>query len=349
MINRAFSITNFTWHHIKYYKYAYIFMIVAPIASSFYPFINNYSIKVFVDILSSSNRVEYQEFILPLGILLSTEIVLSILWQLSHFMSGKIEPLVRQKIILSSYDYVQHLDYTFFQDNSSASIVTKINGILDGYNRFFYEIRCGLLRRCLKIIINITAILWVNFFIGILIVLWCILFVLIIYPLSSRLNLLCSLEAKSQYSIISFISDKILNIFSVTAFANRKYEYDNLSIQLSKNYIPKQIQVSFQHAKIQLVVTLFYFCIIICTLFSLVFLRRESFIDIGSFIFIFTSLLSVMDEIWHATISMQDFVRAMEKFKTSSIDSYGSSAPWQTKTFAVIGSVGLNSSLAKPP
>jgi ATP-binding cassette subfamily B protein len=311
------SILSFFWGHIKPYKWYYLVMLSAPILNSFYPFAYNYAIKLFLDAMVVPGPLTYQSILFPIVLFLGTQVLLDIVWRVSGVAEWKSEPHVRRSILLKSYDYVQHHSYTFFQDNFTGTISSKLKGILDGYDKFWAEMHHGLLARVFKCVVNLCALSFVSLNLGLFVLAWSALYVPIMYKLSIRLNQLSFVETESRHSLIGQISDKITNIISLFSFASRKREYESLDDQISHDFIPKQIRVYKYDFKIQIIGGLFYWLMFGFLLFYMIHLRRIGFISIGDFAFVFGIALVVADELWHATVSLQDFSRAMGDFRSA--------------------------------
>lgn len=311
------SILSFFWQYIKPYKWYYLLMLSAPVVSSFFPFAYNYAIKLFLDRMASSAPLTYHALLFPIILFIGSQIILEFMWRMSNVAKWKAEPYVRRSILLQSYDYVQHHSYLFFQDNFTGSLSSKLKGILDGYDKFWSEMHHGLLQRVLKSVVGLAALSIVSLNLGLFVFLWSAIYVPVMYKFSARLNELSFKEAESRHTLIGQISDKITNIISLFAFASRKRELKSLEHQMSYDYIPKQIKVYKYHFKLQLVGGLFYFIMFGFLLFYMIHLRMIGLITLGDFAFVFGISLIVSEEIWHATISFQDFSRAMGDLKSA--------------------------------
>ena len=156
------TILKFLWQHIKPYKWCYVVMLMAPFVSSFYSFAYNYAIKLFLDVMDVAGTLTYNNLVFPVTLFIVTQITLDLVWRISNVAEWKAEPYVRQSLLSYSYNYVQHHSYTFFQDNFSGVISSKIKGILAGYDKFWKEMHHGFLQRIFTIIINLTALCFVN-------------------------------------------------------------------------------------------------------------------------------------------------------------------------------------------
>jgi len=84
-----------------------------------------------------------------------------------------------------------------------------------------------------------------------------------------------------------------------------------------RDFIPKQIKVYKYDFKIQLIADFLYILMMGFVLFYMIYLKREGVVSIGDFAFVFGMILSVMKDIYDATLSLQDFSRSMGDFKSS--------------------------------
>ncbi len=311
------SIIIFFWKHIKPYKWHYMVMLLAPIVTGFYPFIYNYSIKLFLDVMTVSNDISYDLVIFPILLFISIQIIIEVVWRISSIAEWRSEPYVRRSIILDSYNYVQNHSYEFFQDNFTGGISSKLKGILDGYDKFWAEMHHGLLVRLLRVIINIYVLVMLNFYIGFFMFLWGVIYLPIMYRLSKKLNILAFDETECRHSLIGQISDKITNIVSLFSHSSRRLELKRLRSRMNHDFIPKQIKVYKYNFIVQMVGGFLYFIMFVFILFYTIHLRILNLVTIGDFAFVFGIVISISEDIWQATISLQDFSRAMGDLRSA--------------------------------
>lgn len=311
------SIISFFWRHIKPYKWLYLVMLSAPFLSSFYPFAYNYAIKIFLDKMTTQPQLNYGDIAWPIALFLATQFLLDFIWRVSNVAEWKSEPYVRRSILLASYDYVQHHSYLFFQNTFTGAISSKIKGVLDGYDKFWGEMHHGLLSKIFKCIVNFAALTIVSFNLGLFVFIWSAIYVPIMYKLSIKLNRLAFEETESRHSLIGQISDKITNMISLFSFSARQRELESFEQQISNDFIPKQIRVYKYDFAVQLIGGFLYLIMFTFILFYMIHLKINGLISIGDFAFVFGISLVVADDIWRATVSMQDFARAMGDLKSA--------------------------------
>ncbi len=310
-------ILSFFWQHIKPYKWLYLVMLSAPMVSAFYPFAYNYAVKLFLDVMTQNTELTYKSIMFPIVLFLMTQFLLDFVWRISNIAEWKSEPHVRRSILLKSYDYVQHHSYTFFQNHFTGAISSKLKGLLDGYDKFWAEMHHGLLSRLFKSIVNLAALALVNAKLGLFVLLWSLVYIPLMYQLSKKLNQLSFAETESRHALIGQISDKITNIISLFAFAARPKEKASLDKQIKTDFIPKQVKMYKYDFIVQMVGAVLYFTMYTFILFYMIHLKMSNAVSIGDFAFVFGITIVVTEDIWHATVSLQDFSRAMGDLKSA--------------------------------
>ena len=255
--------------------------------------------------------------LLPVCLFLSFEVFCASIWRLSNYAERKAEPYVRKTIIAESYDYVQHHGYLFFQENFSGVITSKIKGILDGYEIFWKEMHHGVITKIFKIFVNLFALMFINYYLGLCVFLWSIAFATLVSFLSIKLNRLSFIESESRHFLMGQISDKITNIVSIFTFSARNKELKSLHKQIDNDFIPKQITLYKYDFKMQLIIDFFYLAVFAFVIFYMIHLRMNHLISIGDFAFIFGITLVVANDIYDATCSLQDFASAMGDLRSA--------------------------------
>ena len=310
-------ILSFLWQHIKPYKWYYAGMLTAPVIGAIFPFCYHYSIKLFVDVMSTENIINYDDVIFPISLFILSQIIMEVSWRISNVLEWIAEPQVRKSLLLKSYDYVQHHSYNFFQDNFTGAISSKIKGILDGYDHFWAEMHHGLSQRILKIIISFGMLATINTNLSLFLCGWSILYFPIMYKLSIKLNLASFAQTNVRHELIGQISDKISNIIAVMSFSARKTELQKLDKQISTEFTPKQIELYKLSFLSNVISGIFFIVMTTFFLFYMVHLRKNGLVTIGDFTFVFAITVVIIEETWAITISMLDFARIIGDLRSS--------------------------------
>lgn len=307
----------FLWKTVKPYKFWYILMMQAPLLTGLYIFANNYSLKLLIDAFSAGPQITYGALAFPIAIFIIAQIALDIIWRVSNFAEWKCEPFVRRDLLINAYDYVQHHSYSYFQNTPSGTIVSKLKGIIDGYDSIFANIHHMFGKHFCVIIISILVLLMVNTNVFIFMSIWCIVFIVIMLPMALKLNKLSNKAAAQKHEIIGFISDNITNIFSLFYFAKRKIELEHAKELMTKNYVPSQISLYKYDFKFNIIGSIMYWFMLISVFLFMIYLRKNSEITTGDFIFVMLTTIAISFDLWSFMSALCSFMKEIGDFKSS--------------------------------
>lgn len=312
------AIFSFFLKHIKPYKWYYMIMFLPPLCTSLYPFVNNYTIKLFIDALAHlDTSLTYKHIIKPITIFLAFHTLLDIVWRIGQVASWKSLPYVRRSFLLEVYDYVQHHPYHYFQNNFTGIITSKIKGILNGYDKLWAEIHHGIGLVCLKIIVNTSVLVALNIKLGLFVYGWSMCFLVVMYHCSKKLETLAYTESESKHTLMGKISDNIMNIVTIFAFSAQKREFKLINKYISNHYIPNQVSLYKYDFKVQCIASILYSIKFAVIMLYTIHLRMQGGITIGDFAFILGLTLVLAEDMWKISISLQDILREIGDLKSA--------------------------------
>jgi ABC-type bacteriocin/lantibiotic exporter with double-glycine peptidase domain len=134
-------------------------MFQAPIIGAFFVPVNNYALKLIVDQISQNQDFSLQQVIFPVVIFCSAAIILDTVWRISNFADYKIQPKIEAEIINQGYSMLLSHRYSFFQNNLSGKIASKIVALRDRYIYIFDGIHHNLTWQLLSILITLAVFL----------------------------------------------------------------------------------------------------------------------------------------------------------------------------------------------
>lgn len=310
------SIPSFLWEIIKPYKFHYLMQIIAPVYTGILELIYFYCVKLFIDVITQ-DTFSYNELTYPLIIFFTAPILLNVFWRIANILEWKSAPFVRKQILLNAYDYIQHHSYHFFQNNLSGNIVSKIKGMLEGYEILFYNLKNDVCMFGTMLITATFGIFLVNVKIGIFMCLWLIAFFFIMYKMTKKFEAFVYVETQSKHNIIGLISDKITNIISLLHFATRKNEYNSLKQHITKDFIAKQVRTCKYDFKVQLTMWTLYMIMWAAFVFILIDARKTNIITAGTIAFTFGMIAKFSDATWILLNKIREFMRCMGDMKSS--------------------------------
>lgn len=292
-------------------------MIPAPIIGSFYQVANSYSIKLIVDAFTKPTMPAYSDLLVPISIFIAAVLIMEAGWRTSHYAWMRSQPFVRADITLKAYDIIQNHSYKFFQNTHSGSIISKIKGIIAGYNNFWFGVHHRLAVPVLQIFITITALAFINLQLFIFMALWSCVFFPIMLKMAFQVSKLAEATTDSQHKAIGFISDNVTNIFSLFSFASRQRELKTISKFLHKDTAHKDYLWVRYELKMTFVGIFFYVGMLISMFIFMIHLRRINAVTTGDFVFVMSVIYFLIDNIWKLTSEISDFLGKMGDFKSS--------------------------------
>jgi ATP-binding cassette, subfamily B, bacterial len=304
------QVLQFFWHSIKNYRLLYLLMLMAPVVEAFYEPIAYYSIKIMVDIIASSKNLTFHQLLVPLSIFGISYIITSALWRLSEIALWNSEPYVQQGIILRSLQKILSFRYTFFQNTANGSLVSKIKSLLDGYTELWAQLYYGTFYWLIASIIASCSMLFVNYRLGIVIILWSIVYLTVNYFFAKKINLLSQHQNNSKHTIMGEISDNITNIQSIKLFSSQKHEIDRLNKKIGEDFVPKEILLYKFHLKVDVCNDILGMLIIFSMLAIMIQLKLSNKVSVGDFVFVFGMLFQLQENLWHL---MQEFHKLSDR------------------------------------
>lgn len=311
------SLWAFFWGIIKPYRWWYLLILQAPIVSALYLFANNYSLKLLVDAFTTAQPGHYSPLFYPIALFIGAQIVLESAWRLFNLGVWKTQPYIQKELFLSSYDYVQYHSYTYFQNTPSGSIVSKLKGIVDGYVSLFENLSYKAGKNLCVVVVSILVLFLVNTFVALFMFFWCTIVLAILVPMTLKLNRLSNLAAESKHQIIGRFSDNISNIFSLLYFSKRKQELRRAALDISHDFIPKQLQLERYNFKFQVIGSLLYWLMLIFILLFMVSLRMSGSISTGDFLFVMLTTIFISFDFWMLITGLCDFMKDLGDLKSS--------------------------------
>lgn len=311
------TIPKFLWSVIKPYKWWYLLMLQAPVVNSFYKVFSMLAVAKVVDVFTAEVVPQYSSFVYPITLFVGAILIMELGWRLSHFAWMKAQPFVRADIVTKSYDYIQNHSFEFFQNTHSGSVVSKIKGILAGYNNFWFGVHHRLAVPLLEILVTVIALAFINLQLFFFITLWCLVFFPVMFKMSLNVSNLATKTTDSQHESIGLVADNITNIFSLFSFATRKRELGKIKSFLNEDTAKKDYAWIKFELKMTFVGIAFYATMLIALFIFMIHLRRISVITTGDFVFVMTITFFVIDNIWKLVSEVGDFASKMGDFKSS--------------------------------
>jgi len=311
------GIIKFFWQIIKPYKWWYLLMMQAPFVSAIYAFSSNYAIKMIVDVFTANNNLSFAEVGFPVFLYIGSVLVLETSWRVSQYSWMRSQPNIRAEIFSQVYCYIQGQSWTYFQNTASGSIVSKIKGIVDGYNNLWAGVHHKISENLLCCIACIVAFAFVRVEIFWFMILWSLCFLIVFYFTSKKIQSLSTKTANSKHFILGKIADNITNIFNIILFSSQKRELGDLT-KSCYNDMAKNDSSQIKWEIIQNIAGTILYCLMLFSLFIfMIDLRIKNIVTTSDFVFVMTLAWYFIEKLWTFFINLAEFVRNLGDFKSS--------------------------------
>ncbi len=315
--NQPQTIVQFLWRMIKPYKWHYLLMLQAPFANAIFPLMYNYAIKLLINLFTLNAQITTSDALWPMIIFVGANFYLEISWRIHNFAAWRSIPHITQNIINTVYDYVSNHSYSFFQNNLTGSIISKIKGISEGYvyihNAFEYQVS----KPVLSTIVSGISLLCINSQIFFIVIIFAIIQGYVSILFGKKLNVIETAKEDNWHKIIGYIADNITNIFTIFSYAQKSYESSKINQQYINNYKPlalKWHKVDFIMSCLQAIIYTIFMTILFIWI---VHLKNIGQINIGDIAFIMAMAYIFIDNMWFSINAIKDFTIDLARFKSS--------------------------------
>jgi ATP-binding cassette subfamily B protein len=292
----------------KFYIGLHLFVIVyCAIDISLWPYVS----KLLIDELSSTPRAQIISEVWPAALLLVILTILpGLIWRICDYSWAKFTPLLKKKIISEAMSYVMKHSHTFFQNNFSGALSSKIRDLFNVTPKLIEMILYSFLKVTLCVIAAFLTLLSVHKYFAFGLIFWAGLFILMAIRAAKLTNRMSLGIATQQTRIMGNIVDALSNINNVKLFANSEFE--------SKRIATFQNKYSrlFERRGIFLVKFFTLHGLTFALYFSgcvalLIWLYAQSLVTLGDFLMIFTVNNWIINEMWQATNQIRLFLEEL--------------------------------------
>ncbi|OEY87190.1 ABC transporter permease [Wolbachia pipientis] len=283
----------------KYVFGIFLAMCLVTVVNTFKPLL----VKQFIDIVSNHKQGNLWVVFAFYALL---QFMLVSVWMMADYCItqyiAKIKLNVAETFMTKLYEY----PYSFFQNQLSGSLTSKINDAFQHLTPLIYVIINSFMYFVLLILISLGLLTTVAPIFALSMGIWVLLFLVIIFVSLKRgmqLNKECA-EAKSK--IIGLAADYLGNMMSVKLFAARTFEQGRF-FKLQKPFIDITEKTGLYHA------WLYGFLGILTSLYALVFLSalilgyQKGVISPGDFALVIMTNFNIIDTLYTLSHELRDY------------------------------------------
>ncbi len=220
---------RFIWHYIKIFKWAFLLIGFLNFVSAVCENIAPYYLSKMFDLIAGKlqNDDLWNEIWFCLGATLIFRLLMSVFMDVAMFVYAKIQPNMRTMIIRDCFNYINKHSISFFTNEMSGNIATKVSQIQSGIVELFhhtFNLHMGLMN---FIIIICTLTYLSTYFLAILLI-WATATIWFGKYLGAKRAAYAKETASQQSKAQGMIVDSLANYSEIKSFANFKFEHLNL-------------------------------------------------------------------------------------------------------------------------
>lgn len=307
---------HFLWSVIKPYKYCYLVMMIAPIASGIYPIMYNYAVKLLLDLFTQNAQITFAHSYKPVMVFIAAQAILDGAWRAHNFAQLKAMPYIFQIMTNKACMHCFNLPYTYFQ-NLSGSIVGKIRGIGDNYYKMHQALEYKLSASLLSTIFSGIVLANTNIKIFIAIIGFTSIYLPLSLKFFTKLAKMEQARQDARYDLVGIVADCISNIFTVFSYATKQRELNKINDRYNNIHNPLAIKYYKYDFVISIILSLVYWIYLIGIFVYVIHLRNLGEISIGDIAFVMSLTFLFAENSWHATMAVKDFLEVVAAFRSA--------------------------------
>ncbi|MDN3030776.1 MAG: ABC transporter ATP-binding protein [Candidatus Tisiphia sp.] len=237
----------------------------------------------------------------------------NVIWRVYDYVYLKTIPYIKGQILDEMYNYTQHHNHKFFQENLAGYITNRITEASRSFEMVLSLFGEKIIYKLAVIVFSLVAMYSVHqIFFTIFLIFICV-FIGITVICSSTVNKYSVNYARSKSIVAGKIVDLIANISTVRMFTSHRFERQNLEARIDNAIVNEQIMQFFMW-KLRNVLGIICAIMIFIMIYYLAQLRSQMQITIGDCVLILTLCMAVTNEIWDLTQEIGDMFEEFGSF-----------------------------------
>jgi len=307
----------FIWHFLRDYKSVVTIFVLLAISAGFWGPFNSMLIKHVINLLPQVKNGDTSILLLPISLIVLNFIVFdNLTWRGLTYIRCKYNPVIINRIIGGTLDYVLGKSHQFYQDNLSGKISKQITNLADGIETLLSHVISNFLRGASLLITAFVAAYFVNPIFFFILITWFILFASSSIVMSKKLVLLSDAQASAESMVVGELVDSISNQSNIRIFSRKPYENERMVPFFTKQqkaysatYFYALIMHSIQGGLIALMMAF--------STYFLVYLYSKNLVTIGDFALILGLSMETGHMMWYTMSEVDEFNKAVGRCKQS--------------------------------
>jgi ATP-binding cassette subfamily B protein len=307
----------FIWRFLRDYKIGVVVLVLLAVIAGFWGPFNSILIKYVIDLLPQIQKGDASRLMLPVGLIVVNFIVFdNLTWRGITYIRCKFLPLIINRIIGESMDYVLGQSSQFYQDNLSGKTAKQIVNLAEGIEKLTSSVASYFLRGASLLLIAFVTAYCVNPIFSLILVSWFIVFASVSILMSKNLATLSDAQASAESIVVGELVDSLSNHSNVRIFSRKSYEGLRMNPFFGKQqkaytatYLYSLIMHSIQGGLIALMMAF--------AAYFLIYLYGKNLVTIGDFVLILGLSMETGHMMWFTMSEVDEFNKAVGRCKQS--------------------------------
>jgi len=307
----------FIWHFLKPHKSVVIIYVLLAVAAGFWGPFNSILIKQLINLLPTVTGGDISVLIFPASLIVVNFIIFdNITWRGINYIWAKFVPIIVNRVMAETMDYVLSHSHQFFQNNLSGQLSKQIGNLADGIIRIITFTSANFLRGASLLLTAFIAAYFVNSIFCFILLTWFILFATVSILMSKKLVSLSDVQASTESVVIGELVDSLSNHSNVRIFSRKSYENSRMvpffgqqQKAYTATYLYSTLLSCIQGVLIAIMMAF--------SAFSLVYLYGKGLVTIGDFALILGLSMETAHMMWFTMSEVDEFNKAVGRCKQS--------------------------------
>ena len=308
---------RFIGHFLSQFKGVVLIYVLLGLCTGLRGPFSSILIKKMINLLPQVQSGDVSILFMPATLIILNFIIFdNLTWRGMTYIRAKFTPVIMNRMIGASMEYVLGHSHQFFQDHLSGKISKQITNLADETENLIILIAPGILRGVSLLLASLIATYFVHPIFFLILVTWFVFFVGVSLFMSKKFVALSDAQATAESSIVGELVDTISNQMNVRLFSKKSYEQIRMQpyfMQQQKSYRKTYLYVLMKHS-IQggLIALMMAFSV-----YFLVKLYGKNLVTTGDFALIFGLSMEVGHMTWYTMWQFDNLNKAMGKCKQS--------------------------------
>ncbi len=311
------SIIKFYINSAKGYRWLCGLLLFNSFLMSWEPFIFGKAKSWLVKIITKDGSLVISDFTYPLILLGIGLFLVEGLHCNKQILERMAFPYINKNILVGIYEKIQHMPYSFFQNNSIGTIISKLRLIKRNYECLFSDIVGVFALNSFMVIINISALAVIHKTLCLIMVIYCFMFVFISSFFLLKVNKCVVVENNVLHDIMGTLADKLANIVTIIVSNTFKKEKFLLEHNIKKDFITAEVRTYNQELKFLIFGGAFYVIMMVFMIYYTILLKITSQIDAGGVVLVVSLTVSISNAIWTIMENFSDIVEEVGELQSA--------------------------------